>query len=89
MGLAICRQVVERHGGEITAKSSPGHGPKLIVTLPIRQHKTAVKQAPSSEAEEVTLPVLASSLATISERHEPLKREPANSTSPPSTQSLG
>jgi hypothetical protein len=61
MGLAICRQVVERHGGEITAKSSPGHGPKLIVTLPTRQHKTAVKQAPSSEAEEVTLPVLASS----------------------------
>lgn len=35
MGLAICRKIAERHGGSITAKSTPGLGAKFIVTLPI------------------------------------------------------
>lgn len=37
MGLAICRKIVERHGGNITARSSPGQGAVFIVTLPARQ----------------------------------------------------
>jgi signal transduction histidine kinase len=37
MGLAICRKIAERHGGSITAKSTPGQGAKFIVTLPIQQ----------------------------------------------------
>jgi PAS domain S-box-containing protein len=37
MGLAICRKVVERHGGEITAKSGLGQGATFVVTLPIKQ----------------------------------------------------
>jgi signal transduction histidine kinase len=40
MGLAICRKVVERHGGEITASSSP-EGSKFVVTLPSGQHGDA------------------------------------------------
>jgi PAS domain S-box-containing protein len=34
MGLAICRKIVERHHGTITAESQPGRGAKFIVTLP-------------------------------------------------------
>ena len=35
MGLAICRRIVERHSGEITASSAPGVGSTFIVILPI------------------------------------------------------
>jgi PAS domain S-box-containing protein len=37
MGLAICRKIVDRHGGSITARSMPGVGSKFIVTLPLRK----------------------------------------------------
>jgi signal transduction histidine kinase len=34
-GLAICRRVVERHGGTITADSIPGRGTTISFTLPV------------------------------------------------------
>lgn len=37
VGLAVCRRIVERHGGSITARSRPGHGAEFRVELPIRQ----------------------------------------------------
>ncbi|MDD5206618.1 MAG: ATP-binding protein, partial [Desulfobacterales bacterium] len=37
MGLAICKKIVERHGGTITARSSLGKGATFIIKLPEKQ----------------------------------------------------
>lgn len=38
VGLAICRKIVARHHGTITAKSNPGQGSTFIVCLPLQQN---------------------------------------------------
>lgn len=40
MGLAVCRRIVERHGGTITADSTPGEGTRFLAVLPMRQNVT-------------------------------------------------
>jgi two-component system, LuxR family, sensor kinase FixL len=37
IGLAICRRIVERHGGTITARSAPGRGAAFLINLPVKQ----------------------------------------------------
>lgn len=34
LGLALCRAVAEKHGGDIRVESAPGQGAKFIVSLP-------------------------------------------------------
>lgn len=41
MGLAICKKIVNRHGGEIAVRSIPEQGTTFIVSLPIEQKTEA------------------------------------------------
>lgn len=38
IGLAVCRKIVDRHGGNITAEASPGQGATFTITLPLKQN---------------------------------------------------
>jgi PAS domain S-box-containing protein len=40
VGLAVCRRIVERHGGQIKAESVPQAGAKFIISIPARQQVT-------------------------------------------------
>ena len=37
VGLAVCRKIIDRHGGVITARSAPALGATFLVTLPVQQ----------------------------------------------------
>jgi PAS domain S-box-containing protein len=44
IGLAIVKKIIDRHQGEISARSTPGEGSTFIITLPV---KTGLKTPPS------------------------------------------
>jgi len=45
VGLAVCRKIAERHGGDITATSTVGQGTAFLVALP--RHQTSENSARS------------------------------------------
>jgi PAS domain S-box-containing protein len=48
MGLAICRKIVERHNGTISAHSLPDRGSTFLVTLPLEQPKEGEQRGEST-----------------------------------------
>ena len=39
MGLAICKKIIDRHNGTITAEDNPSSGTTFIIELPVKQEK--------------------------------------------------
>ena len=39
MGLAICKKIIDKHNGTITAKTKPQCGTTFIIELPVKQEK--------------------------------------------------
>jgi signal transduction histidine kinase len=48
MGLAICRRILQHHGGSITARSNPGKGSTFIVRLP-KKHSGDYREKKNEE----------------------------------------
>jgi signal transduction histidine kinase len=38
LGLALCKSIIETHGGKITVKSKPGKGASFIFTIPVKEN---------------------------------------------------
>jgi signal transduction histidine kinase len=49
IGLALCRKIVERHNGTITAESPSEYGATFIVTLPVDQPRTDSDESGDAE----------------------------------------
>jgi PAS domain S-box-containing protein len=44
IGLAVCRKIVERHGGQITASAKSGEGATFYINLPIKQEEINIHE---------------------------------------------
>ncbi|HSB94560.1 MAG TPA: PAS domain S-box protein, partial [Flavitalea sp.] len=42
LGLALCKKIVERHGGRISASGVPGEGAAFTMLLPLRQNEASI-----------------------------------------------
>lgn len=54
IGLAVCRRVVERHGGSIRAEGKPGKGATFFIRLPSEQLKRAEEFEGADQCPNVT-----------------------------------
>lgn len=52
IGLAVCRKIVDRHGGQIAAHSREGEGATFVISLPLNQSTPASEPELQTESED-------------------------------------
>jgi PAS domain S-box-containing protein len=55
IGLSICKKIIERHRGTITAEGMPGKGAKFIITLPLLQKELCKEKESDTTLIESTI----------------------------------
>jgi PAS domain S-box-containing protein len=61
IGLAVCRKIAQRHGGDITARSTPGKGTSFLVSLPFGRTDEPAGFNANADTDLVTLHAAVSS----------------------------
>lgn len=72
VGLALAKEIVERHGGRIEAESTPGEGTTLRVRLPLTRANSDDAHLPGADGEPASTPPPV-----------PVETEPNSATIPP------
>jgi light-regulated signal transduction histidine kinase (bacteriophytochrome) len=62
IGLALCRKIIERHGGTITAESSPNKGSVFIIYLPLTQYAVESLSDLLENNSQPSSPIISSSI---------------------------
>lgn len=63
LGLLICKDIVEAHGGKIACQSSPGSGSRFYFSLPLQEtHGSSITEKAASGAQDAAAPSRQSSL---------------------------
>jgi len=51
MGLAICRGIVQAHGGNLRVETTPGGGASFVLTLPVSPRQVLAEEPPAADRE--------------------------------------
>jgi len=58
LGLAVCKRIIEEHGGEISVRSRPGMGAAFIISLPLESDMGMTRERETASQPEAFLRVL-------------------------------
>jgi len=69
MGLSICRNIAQEHGGDITVQSIEGVGTTFVVSLPIKNDDEQLLEIPSADGPSTSILIFSLEKSMVSHYH--------------------